>query len=230
MSGTGESEDDFDALAGAAALGLLDEAERAAALAGRDARQFDAAMQDWELRLMPLATALPPVAPPETVWLAIAAATRPATVRRGLWDSLNFWRFFGLGAGALAAAALLVALLPRHPAPATNAVATLALQTGGDFIATAQQTGAAMRMVITPADVTVPSKKSAELWLLAPNHAPRALGLLASNTPVVMNITAEEAGGPFSAITLAVSLEPPGGSPTGLPTGPVIGSGKFSTF
>jgi anti-sigma-K factor RskA len=27
---------------------------------------------------------------------------------------------------------------------------------------------------------------------------------------------------------LAVSLEPPGGSPTGLPTGPVIASGKLT--
>jgi anti-sigma-K factor RskA len=28
--------------------------------------------------------------------------------------------------------------------------------------------------------------------------------------------------------TLAVSLEPPGGSPSGLPTGPVIASGKLT--
>jgi anti-sigma-K factor RskA len=28
--------------------------------------------------------------------------------------------------------------------------------------------------------------------------------------------------------TLAVSVEPPGGSPTGLPTGPVIASGKLT--
>jgi anti-sigma-K factor RskA len=28
--------------------------------------------------------------------------------------------------------------------------------------------------------------------------------------------------------TLAVSSEPPGGSPTGLPTGPVIASGKLT--
>jgi anti-sigma-K factor RskA len=29
---------------------------------------------------------------------------------------------------------------------------------------------------------------------------------------------------------LAVSLEPPGGSPTGQPTGPVIGSGKLTNL
>jgi anti-sigma-K factor RskA len=30
--------------------------------------------------------------------------------------------------------------------------------------------------------------------------------------------------------TLAVSLEPPGGSPTGLPTGPVIANGKLANL
>jgi anti-sigma-K factor RskA len=30
--------------------------------------------------------------------------------------------------------------------------------------------------------------------------------------------------------TLAVSLEPPGGSPTGQPTGPVIASGKLTNL
>ena len=30
--------------------------------------------------------------------------------------------------------------------------------------------------------------------------------------------------------TLAVSLEPPGGSPTGAPTGPVIANGKLTNL
>ena len=34
----------------------------------------------------------------------------------------------------------------------------------------------------------------------------------------------------MSNAVLAVSLEPPGGSPTGLPTGPVIGTGKLTSL
>jgi anti-sigma-K factor RskA len=39
---------------------------------------------------------------------------------------------------------------------------------------------------------------------------------------VVMRINADAA--------LAVSMEPPGGSPTGQPTGPVIASGKLTSL
>jgi anti-sigma-K factor RskA len=75
----------------------------------------------------------------------------------------------------------------------------------------------AQHMIVQPEQVSLPAGKVAELWLIAPQHAPKPLGVLASSGPTVMPLPAGLAGS-----VLAVSLEPPGGSPTGLPTGPVI--------
>ena len=65
--------------------------------------------------------------------------------------------------------------------------------------------------------------KSLELWILPPSGNPRSLGLLANrrlSLPLDGTAAADLAQG-----ALAVSLEPAGGSPTGLPTGPVLYSG-----
>jgi anti-sigma-K factor RskA len=62
-----------------------------------------------------------------------------------------------------------------------------------------------------------------ELWGIA-DSSPRALGLLSADRdhPLRLNASAVPAIGD----TLAVSVEPVGGSPTGLPTGAVLYQGK----
>lgn len=227
MSTETPDEDDISALAGEFALGLLDEADlaRVAELRRRDDR-FDEAVRAWQARLMPLAMELAPITPPAGVWRAVEAAIAPplATRRAGL-----FWRGFGLGAAAMAlAAAALLALLPRGTVPAQNAVATLNLKTGGAFVATAQATAGGVVMVVTPAGVTVPAGRSDELWLILPNQKPRALGLLTGGAAVAMNLPASQIAGPLAEVTLAVTVEPPGGSPTGVATGPMIGAAMFT--
>lgn len=71
--------------------------------------------------------------------------------------------------------------------------------------------------------------KSLEVWLVPPEQgtAPRSLGLFPSDengTSIVLPLTKETAEA-LSTSALAVSLEPAGGSTTGLPTGPVLFSG-----
>jgi anti-sigma-K factor RskA len=71
----------------------------------------------WEARLVPLADAVPARTPPRRVWRAIerrlGAPADPARTA-GLWDSLAFWRNWGLVATGCAAA-LLGALALRAP-------------------------------------------------------------------------------------------------------------------
>lgn len=222
MSTETPDDDELAALAGEAALGLLD-AATVAELRGRDGR-FDEAVRAWQARLMPLAAELTPIAPPAGVWRAVEAAITPTAPKRP-----GFWRGFGLGAAAMAAAAgVLLAVLPRWAIPGQNSVATLNLKTGGAFVATARATATGVVMVVTPAGVTVPADKSDELWLILPNEKPRALGLLTGSGAVAMNLPASEIAGPLAAVKLAVSVEPPGGSPTGVATGPVIGAAVFT--
>lgn len=82
-----------------------------------------------------------------------------------------------------------------------------------------------MRVVLTgnkmPADT---SKRSLELWRLDSKGRPHSLGLLpvsgtASKEMPLAEIPLEERG---ASLTLAISEEPRGGSPTGLPTGKVL--------
>jgi anti-sigma-K factor RskA len=67
-----------------------------------------------------------------------------------------------------------------------------------------------------------------ELWSVPPEGNPRSLGLISANGVTVLKrerLPATVLKGGTAA--LAVSVEPPGGSPTGVPTGPVVFAGKL---
>ena len=83
---------------------------------------------------------------------------------------------------------------------------------------------------VVPASYSAAATRVPELWLIPPDGKPRPVGLLRADQPVTLTLSHELAGFATSNAVLAVSLEPPGGSPTGLPTGPVIGSGKLTNL
>ena len=223
MSETDPPDDDMEMLAAEYVLGLLTVAQLPHVAAWRHgSSRFDMAVRQWELRLLPLAEALEPVAPSPRVWAAIARVTTPAQTRAGLWNSLKFWRGFSVAAGALCAG--LVAAVLLRPLPAPMATATLASAQDGIFVATAQENARGTQLVVSPSQVAIPPGKSAELWLIAPGSKPAPLGLLASDHAVAITIPA---GADIRTAELAVSIEPPDGSPTGQPTGPVIAAAKF---
>jgi anti-sigma-K factor RskA len=67
-----------------------------------------------------------------------------------------------------------------------------------------------------------------ELWLIPEGGKPASLGLIAAGQPVQLNVPQNLLPMVGSGATLAVSLEPLGGSPTGQPTGEVIAHGNLS--
>ncbi len=220
------TEDDFNALAGEYVLGLLEgEAlNEAEALIRADAR-FAALVQGWESRLMPLIDTTPDLAPPPQLWGRIAAATRPTTATApGSFQHVvaKFTRRFRLGiAGFGAAFAMLALLFLLHTPPqAGRQIAALSNRDGGSFIV--EQTKTAM--IITPQNITLPAGRVAELWLLAPNHAPQAVGVFQPGQS--LNIALPKS--PTPGLSLAVSLEPPGGAPGPTPTGPIIAEGAIT--
>jgi anti-sigma-K factor RskA len=120
-----------DALAAEYALGTLSgpARRRFERLLSGD-RELRDLVQDWELRLAPLAESIPAVRPPAHVWNEIArrigpapaSARAPAPVPDGwldrLWDSIGFWRGAAASAAATAAALVFyVALLSPSAAP-----------------------------------------------------------------------------------------------------------------
>lgn len=67
--------------------------------------------------------------------------------------------------------------------------------------------------------------QSLQLWLIPANGKPRSLGLMHTRELNRVDIRRQPLAG---NLTLAISLEPHGGSPTGLPTGPVLFNGPLS--
>jgi anti-sigma-K factor RskA len=214
-------------------LGVLGAAER---------RQFEQRMtleprlrtevEYWERRLGGLAFEVKPVDPPPQPWANIEAALNrseaSASLRGGLWNSLAFWRWAAIGSAAVAAASIAaLVIVGRAPIPGAPLVAKLDVSGGqAGFVAAIDP--ARNGVTIVPASVTNVNQRVLELWLIAPGEKPRSLGLIESGRPVHISLPAELIQRVAADTTLAVSLEPPGGSPTGLPTGPVIASGKLT--
>jgi anti-sigma-K factor RskA len=208
------------------ALGVLAGAERAA-IERRVAhdRAFARIVETWETRLAPWAAEINEAAAPPQVWDRIAASLPKQ--RASLWESLTFWRTFAL-ASALASACLAVVIYLGATGQSMPLVA--AIEGGGQrsFIATVDAKRATIAVV--PAAFTADVTRVPQLWLIPEGGKPLPLGLLRADRAVVISVPAALAGQTATGATLAVSLEPPGGSPTGAPTGPIIGAGKLTNL
>jgi anti-sigma-K factor RskA len=188
------------------------------------------ATRAWHERLMPLTAAIPPVQPSSEVWRRISDRLdrRKDGAARAPWQRLALWR--GLAAFASIAAISLAVLLgnPRAVAPPIVVVlaATDAAASGAATAPiVASISGDRATLVTKPiAPVAARADRSLELWAVPTQGAPRSLGVLPTNGGVVALRGRVLAG----ADTLAVTVEPPGGSPTGAPTGPIVYAGKFS--
>lgn len=215
-------------------LGVLGAAER------RQAQQrlaHDQAFADevafWEEKLGAFADAVAPVAPPERTWSRIARATRSrnsSAARESLWQSLAFWRSFALGSAALAAASIgALTFIAISPVPRAPMLATLGAGNGQpDFVAAVNVGGSSL--LVVPAALLTSDQRAMELWLIPAGDKPHSLGLIEPGRPVHLAVPRELAGRLTADAALAVSMEPPGGSPTGQPTGPVIASGKLTSL
>jgi len=203
-----------------------------------------AAVQEWELRLAPMAAAVAPVQPPARVWRAIQERIGSAPSRSGgLWVSLAFWRNLGLAASGMAAgllaAIVLIAPQAPSPAPAPVVIRLPSNEMGATYLAVLSDPKTQKPMLVVSAGrdshdlwvktldpaIHVPDR-SLELWGLPPGGNPKSLGVIARSdkmTALKLVAAADQALADLPA--LAVSLEPAGGSPTGAPTGPVLYTG-----
>ena len=227
---------DSDLLAAEYVLGVLSADERAAAERRivRDAF-FARAVDDWENRLLPWANAVESVPPPPQVWERIVDAIQGSSARRsvsqtgaGWWNGLTFWRGLAAGTTALAAASVAALfIMLRAPAPLPL---TASIDGGGHrhFIATVDAERG--QMVISPAAFAAVPDRVPELWLIVPGNAPHALGLLSADRAVTITIPGKLRAHTNTNASLAVTIEPPGGSPSGAPTGPVVAQGKLTSL
>ena len=217
----------------------------AGSLRGPARRRFEAllpshpalqtAVRDWQARLMPLTVVLPPEAPPSQVWRRIEQRLWPQSPASAA-DALPWWRRLGVWRGLSAfatVAAVGFAVLLASPSPVLPPVVIVLQGTGEGQAATssfvASVSGDGRALVTRPlVQVSLQDDRVLELWSVPPAGNPRSLGLISANGLTVLprdRLPATLLRGGTAA--LAVSVEPPGGSPTGVPTGPVVFAGKM---
>lgn len=200
-------------------LGTLEarEADAVRALMARDAG-FAQQVADWERRLSPLMALATPEAPPPDLWARIEATLGAAPARRP-WRFL--WPAFGLGAGAVAAG--LAAILIFRPAAPPLMTVLLTSQDQPAFLVEAER-GEIRLAALNPRGVE--AGRVMQLWALPQGAtAPTSLGIVPeggrySVTPRGIR--------PEPGMLIEITLEPPGGSPTGRPTGPILFIGRLS--
>lgn len=126
----------------------------------------------------------------------------------------------------------IASLLPSQlPAPAPTAqgyrFASLA-QPSGTVSWTATLDAAQARMLVVPAAASqIAADRSAELWLVPEHGKPMPLGILTGQHAVIVLLTDTVMQAINGGATLAVSVEPVGGSRTGQPTGPIVAQGAI---
>ena len=239
------SERERDPLAGELALGVLPPEAEAAAW---DRARTDAAFADdvawWQGALGTLSADLDPIEPPVGAKAKVMAATEtqpepkeaplspppPPRASGRMWQAI---------AAALALVSLVeLGLLLTRPEPEV-VVREVQGATPPEPLVAALVPSDAVPPIIVSLDVPQgilsvdPSgleagDRAVQLWLLPPGGgAPVSLGLLAPNTDNTVEVPVALAGvDPDLLPSLAISLEPQGGSPTGAPTGPVVASGQ----
>lgn len=205
--------DQDDALAAEYVLGVLALNDRLAVQARlRDDPAFAGRVQAWENRLAALNDGYAEVPAPSGVLDRVEARLFPAQPvrRRRPW--------LGWLSGALTAAAVAVLALMLLPLPEPSRLVAELGEAGSPLRFEARFDGDELT-VTRLAGTAAPEGQVQEVWIIAPDAAPVSLGLLTADALTVPYPDAP------AGWTLAVSIEPAGGSPTGAPTGPVVAAG-----
>ncbi len=192
------------------------------------------AVAEWEKRLTPLALALPEIEPPSRVWQAIESRIFPGRqARPGFWESLSFWRFSSIASGLVALALLILVAVPgpdTPPADGTRMVVVMNdLKTRNPAMTASWEPGKPGKRVIrirVIGHADMAPGTAWELWMLpGKEQNPVSLGLITTHDAQTVIVPEPLAERLDQAQGLAMSVEPAGGSRTGLPTGPVLYAG-----
>jgi anti-sigma-K factor RskA len=201
-----------------------------------------------------LASSLLPSEPEPASEMTSPPASEPATPANRersadivyLSRAAQRWRGYTVGLGAIAALlAIYIGVTQFAPGliplgrQSQPVVATGPQPSGSRLVAVLQQepTAPAFLLTVDPQKRTLTvrtvtaaadANRSYELWLVSSKYTtPRSLGLVGNEPFTTRPIPANFDTDTLRTASYAVSLEPAGGSPTGVPTGPILFTGKM---
>jgi anti-sigma-K factor RskA len=216
-------------------LRLLEPAEEAI-MAARVAREPAMAEEvaAWTIRLSGLEAEVAAVPPRAAVKTGLERRLFGLPPRPPLWQRAGLWQALSLASLAVAAFFAIQPLPgPEAPPPGTPDRAPLFISE----IAAQDQSlrllavydGAAAELRLTRTAGAAAAGRVLELWAIAGDAAPVSLGVLPAEATAAV-ILPEALRGVVADLVLAISDEPPGGSPTGAPTGAVLAVGQVSAL
>ena len=209
-------------------------------LRGGARRRFESFLRDdaalrrltdeWQERLTPMAEFAGATTPRAQVWRNIERRLGLGRAHAAwqFWrtESLTFWR--SLSVVSLAMTRLLVGVLRSTlvDAPQVDYVATLIDEKATTALLLTADSNSGVLTVRLVENAPVAADKSLQLWAVPKEGAPRSLGVLPAQGVMAIRLPAGAIGDDIA--TLAVSLEPLGGSPgEGGPTGPILYKGNW---
>lgn len=190
---------------------------------------FAAMVNRWQTNLSSFDTAYEPTTPAPKVYTTIERRLfdQPVQVEKtGLWNSLGFWRLL---TGVAVAGLALIAVLESSPSAVAPPNMPVLAELSGDGNAVAlfaRYDATHGKLIVTPVATSQAEPRSLEVWMIEDGSAPKSLGVLPQSGEGEISIAADMVPKLGAGVTLAVSVEPSGGSTTGAPTGAVIAAGK----
>lgn len=213
-------------------LGLLPAAEHAAfaaRLAGEPALR--AMVRRWQAEFSALDGEFAEQPAPAGVWHRLDARLFGSGARPvRWWDSLAVWRTLAGAAAAVAVVAVGLNLVrPAQVAPeefAAQLVAALQAQDsmGVEFVAL-YDARSGMVKLLGVSGQSMPDR-DLELWYIAGDRPAVSMGVIPAMSRLDMPLDAPARAAFTEGTVLAITLEPKGGSPSGVATGPIVSMGK----
>lgn len=179
----------------------------------------------WEEKLGDLARDVPENQPPASVWNNIerrlwGAQEQPGKPARGIgrW----FWPSWSML--ATAAVLVLAVVLIQQPKPTGEQLSGAIVQANlEDPLWLVSESGTENLLKLRSVAASAAEVgKDYELWVVPENGQPLSLGVIPAGGVHRVRLSDEAREALSRSRTLAISLEPTGGSPTGAPTGPIL--------
>ena len=217
----------LDALCGEYVLG---------ALRGPARRRFDRALRDeplvasrlrhWE-GLVPRYSSAIEIQPSNRVWQRLASTLELTRYRAPWYRREPFW----IAASAAMAVVLVIAftlqVMQHRDLIDAAEIALLSAKDNAALVSALRSRDGRTLVLRATRPMVAGAKQSFELWVIpAEGGDPVSVAVLGS-LDATLTVPSAQAGRLKPGATLAVSVEPAGGSPTGKPTGPVILVGKI---
>lgn len=211
-------------------LRLLDPAEEAR-VAARLTREPALAEEvaAWQARLSGLDAEVAEVAPRAAVKSGLEQRLFGLPPRVSFWHRAGVWQGISLASLAVAAFFAVQSLqLPPEPTRAPLFVSDIAAADQSlRLLAVYDSAAAELRLTRTAGEAA--AGRVLQLWAIAGDAAPVSLGVLPQDATAAVTLP-DALRAQVGDLVLAVSDEPPGGSPTGAPTGAVLAVGQVSAL